>query len=57
MLTRFQKISLLIIIIMFISFVSGLFFGYWNVIHYQRITQDNNYYYVEFMGNEFYYNK
>jgi len=57
MLIRFQKISLLIIIIMFISFVSGLFFGYWNVIHYQRITQDNNYYYVEFMGNEFYYNK
>jgi hypothetical protein len=57
MLTRFQKISLLIIIIMFISFVSGLFFGYFQVIKNQKITQDNNYYYVEFMGHEFYYDK
>lgn len=54
---KFQKIAIIIIISMFISFVSGLFFGYWNVIHYQRITEDNNYYYVEFMNNEYYYYK
>jgi len=57
MLTRFQKISCLIIIIIFISFVSGLFFGYFQVIHNQKITQDNNYYYVEFMDNVYYYYK
>lgn len=54
---KFQKIAIIIIISMFISFVSGLFYGYWNVIHYQKIYQDKNYYYVEFMGNEFVYYK
>jgi len=55
--TKFQKVTCIILISMIMSFFAGLFFGYWNVIRYQKISQDDQYYYVEFMGHEFYYNK
>ena len=55
--TKFQKLSIIVILITILAFFSGLFFGYWNVIHYQKISQDDNYYYVEFMGDEYYYFK
>jgi hypothetical protein len=51
------KHQIIIAVLLFVTFVSGLFYGYWNVIHYQKIYQDENYYYVEFMGNEFVYYK
>lgn len=54
---KLQKISCIVLILMFISFVSGLFFGYFQVIKNQKISQDNNYYYVEFMDNVYYYYK
>jgi len=55
--SRFQKISCIVLILIIISFFAGLFFGYFTVIHNQKITQnENGQYIVEFMDNEYLYN-
>lgn len=51
------KTLAIIMILSMLSFFAGLFYGYFNVIHYQRIYEDDNYYYVEFLDNEYYYYK
>lgn len=55
--TQKDKMFAVGLILAIVGFFCGLFYGYFNVIHYQKIYEDDNYYYVEFMDNEFVYYK
>lgn len=55
--TQKDKMFAVGLILAMVGFFCGLFYGYFNVIHYQKIYEDEQNYYVEFMGHEYWYYK